>query len=75
MRKLEMCHTDGISFFGLIGIPLGIPIGIPFKLRSGQKCKKGQMMESLMGYGWLMRQMCPCGMPSLADGGTMGGTL
>ena len=48
---------------------------VPIKLRSGQKCRKGLMMESLTGYRWHMRQMCPYGMPSPTGGRTGGRTL
>ncbi len=48
---------------------------VQIKLRSGQECKKGLMTENLMGYGWHMKHMCPCGMPSPTGGRTGGRTL
>jgi hypothetical protein len=48
---------------------------VPIKLMSGQKSRKELMMESLAGYGWHMRQMCPCGVPSPTGGRTEGRTL
>ena len=48
---------------------------VPIKFRSGQKCKKGQMMENLMEYGWHTIRMCPCEMPSPTDEGTLGEML
>jgi hypothetical protein len=48
---------------------------VPTKLRSVQKYRKKQMRESLKEFGWHMKQMCPCEMPSLTDGGTPWATL
>ena len=48
---------------------------VPIELKSEQKCGKGLIMESFMESGWLMRRMCPCGMPSPTDWGTLGETL
>jgi hypothetical protein len=48
---------------------------VPTKLRSVLKYRKGHMRESLMEFEWHMKQMCPCGMPSPTDGGTLRETL
>ena len=48
---------------------------VPTKLRSVLKYRKGQMRESLKDFGWHMKQMRPCGMPSPTDGGAPGETL
>ena len=45
------------------------------KLGSGQKCRNILMMEHLMGFGWHMRRMCSCGVPSPTDRGTLGEML
>ena len=48
---------------------------VPTRLRSVLKCRKGLTKGHLMEFGWHMKQMCPCGMPSPTDGGTLGETL
>ncbi len=43
---------------------------VQIKLRSGQKCRKGLTRGHLMEFGWHMKQMCPCEMPSPTGGRT-----
>ena len=47
---------------------------VQIKLRSGQKCRKGLTRGHLMEFGWHMKQMCPCEMPS-PTGGRTGGRM
>ncbi len=76
MTQLSTVKWRGYANLILIGLSTWVPDAwVPTRLKSGQKCRRERMGESLEGCGWLTRRMSLFEMPFPTVGGTRGGTL